>query len=78
MREDLREAGFAEDDMQISFGGDFRYVGQLAEMYMPMAKDSVEQELGIALRPAFDAAYEEEFGPDTAWSESELMLVNKP
>lgn len=76
VREDLREAGFAEDDVQISFGGDFRYVGQLAEMYMPMAKDSVEQELGIALRPAFDAAYEEEFGPDTAWSESELMLVN--
>ncbi|HAD09355.1 MAG TPA: hypothetical protein DCF62_07750 [Porticoccaceae bacterium] len=76
VRKDLQEAGFGDKEMQITFGGDFRYVGQLAEMYMPMGKDEVATELGVAIRPQFDRAYEEEFGPGTAWTESELMLVN--
>ena len=76
VRQDLQEAGFSEADMNITYGGDFRYVGQLAEMYMPMGRDEVATELGLAIRPQFDLAYEEEFGPGTAWTESELMLVN--
>ena len=76
IRDDLQAAGFANDEMEITYGGDFRYVGQLAEMYMPMAKGDVEKEHGTAISPVFNTAYEEEFGPDTAWSESDLMLVN--
>jgi N-methylhydantoinase A len=76
VRQDLREAGFNDDEMQITFGGDFRYVGQLAEMNMPMAKGDVEKDMGAGISPVFDVAYEEEFGPGTAWSESDLMLVN--
>ena len=76
VRKDLQEAGFSDADMNIAYGGDFRYVGQLAEMYMPMGRDEVATQLGVAIRPQFDLAYEEEFGPGTAWTESELMLVN--
>ncbi len=76
IRQDLQEAGFSDSDMQITYGGDFRYVGQLAEMYMPMHKADVEKNLGAAIGAVFNVAYEEEFGPGTAWTESELMLVN--
>ncbi|OUS06951.1 hypothetical protein A9Q90_05600, partial [Gammaproteobacteria bacterium 54_18_T64] len=76
IRDDLQAAGFANDEMKITYGGDFRYVGQLAEMYMPMAKGDVGKEYGTAISPVFNNAYEEEFGPDTAWNESDLMLVN--
>ncbi len=76
IRDDLTEAGFNDGDMQITFGGDFRYVGQLAEMNMAMAKTDVEKNLGAGINPVFDVAYEEEFGPGTAWTESDLMLVN--
>ncbi|MGK2915025.1 MAG: hydantoinase/oxoprolinase family protein [Porticoccaceae bacterium] len=76
VRDDLRQAGFDAASVRIAHGGDFRYVGQLAELYQPMERSAVEQALGAAIIPAFNAAYEVEFGPDTAWRESKLMLVN--
>jgi len=74
--DDLKAAGFADDEISITYGGDFRYAGQLAEMHMPLARDAVEADLGNPIIPIFNTAYEEEFGPDTAWTESKLMLVN--
>lgn len=77
VRDDLLNgAGFDEEHIKIEFGGDFRYAGQLAELYMAIAREDIDTDLGAGIIPTFNEIYEKEFGPDTAWRESKLMLVN--
>jgi len=73
---EIERAGFARDDIQLLHGADFRYAGQLNEMYMDFSADDIFKEGGGGLREMFDAAYEEEFGPETAWRDAGLMLIN--
>jgi N-methylhydantoinase A len=73
---EIERAGFSRDDIQLSHGADFRYAGQLNEMYMDLDRDDILTEGPGGMREKFDIAYEEEFGPDTAWRDSGLMLVN--
>jgi N-methylhydantoinase A len=73
---EIERAGFSRDDIQLSHGADFRYAGQLNEMYMDLDPDDVLTEGEGGLRQKFDAAYEEEFGIETAWREAGLMLIN--
>jgi N-methylhydantoinase A len=51
-------------------------MGQLSEMYMDLSPEDIENDGNGGLREKFDAAYEEEFGADTAWRNAGLMLVN--
>ena len=74
--EEIERAGFAREGIQIRHGADFRYAGQLNEMYMDLEPEDILSEGPDGLRQKFDVAYEEEFGPDTAWRDSGLMLVN--
>ena len=73
---EIDRAGFSRDDVQLSHGADFRYAGQLNEMYMDLGPDDILTEGDGGLRQKFDAAYEDEFGAETAWRESGLMLIN--
>ena len=73
---DLKEAGFSPSEVKLRFGADLRYEGQLNEMYMELYEDDfIPSQLGN-LRSKFDTAYEEEFGPETAWTDSRLILIN--
>ena len=74
--DEIERAGFNRQDIQLSHGGDFRYVGQLNEMYMDLSPDDISAAGDNGLRQKFDAAYEEEFGAETAWRDAGLMLVN--
>ncbi len=74
--EEIEHAGFSRDDIQLLHGADFRYAGQLNEMYMDLGVDDILKEGSGGMRENFDAAYEEEFGPETAWRDSNLMLIN--
>ena len=69
----ITRAGLANATTNIRHGGNFRYVGQLNDMYIPLAPDDLEDP---ALRAKFDHAYEVEFGTGTAWREARLQLVN--
>ncbi|MFT4581642.1 MAG: N-methylhydantoinase A [Gammaproteobacteria bacterium] len=73
---EIERAGFARDAIQLLHGADFRYAGQLNEMYMDLDPDDILSEGPNGMRDKFDLAYEAEFGPDTAWRNSGLMLVN--
>jgi len=74
--DEIERAGFSRDEIQLLHGADFRYAGQLNEMYMDLDADDVLKEGAGGLREKFDLAYEEEFGPETAWRDSNLMLIN--
>lgn len=74
--DEIERAGFSRGDVQLLHGADFRYAGQLNEMYMDLDADDILKQGPGGLREKFDAAYEEEFGPDTAWRNSNLMLIN--
>jgi N-methylhydantoinase A len=73
---EIENAGFSRKDIELLHGADFRYAGQLNEMYMDLDRDDILTEAAGGMREKFDVAYEEEFGPDTAWRDSGLMLVN--
>jgi N-methylhydantoinase A len=74
--DEIEHAGFPRDQIQVIHGADFRYAGQLNELYMEFSPDDLMKEGEGGLREQFDAAYEEEFGPETAWRDSGLMLIN--
>ena len=73
---EIESAGFKAKDIQLMHGADFRYAGQLNEMYMDLDADDIFTQGAGSMREKFDTAYEEEFGPETAWRDSDLMLVN--
>ena len=54
----LQEAGIAEDSIQFSFAADMRYVGQQAEVTVPLGQDPREKQDEDDLRRRFDGAYE--------------------
>ena len=73
---DLEDAGFDPSQITFNYGADMRYEGQLNEMYMSLSEsDFLPSELEN-LRRKFDFEYENEFGPETAWKDSRLMLIN--
>ena len=76
VRDEIERAGFNRDDIQINHGADFRYAGQLNELYMDINAEDLSKEGDGGLRDMFDTAYEEAFGPETAWGDSGLMLIN--
>jgi len=74
--EEMLRAGFAKESVTLFHGADFRYMGQLNEMYLDLADEDILREGKGGLREKFDTEYENEFGPETAWTNSPLMLVN--
>ncbi len=73
---EITRAGFPKHAVTLRHGADFRYTGQLNEMYIDLASDDVLSEGPGGLREKFDAAYEQEFGAETAWRNAPLMLIN--
>ena len=74
--DEIERAGFDRSDIQLHHGADFRYAGQLNELYMDFNPEDLSKEGKGGLRQQFDTAYEEEFGAETAWRDAGLMLVN--
>ena len=74
--EEMVGAGFAKESVRLLHGADFRYMGQLSEMYLDLDETDILQDGKGGLREKFDSEYEKEFGPETAWKNSSLMLVN--
>ncbi|MPZ88254.1 MAG: hydantoinase/oxoprolinase family protein [Nitriliruptorales bacterium] len=61
-RKELRDEGFAEDDIDVQYGVDLRYEGQGYELTVP-SPPALRSDEGLArLREAFDALHRERFG----------------
>ena len=73
---ELLKVGWIWGNSAISSGADLRYEGQLSEMYLELARHAIDSSTLTDLRKKFDTAYETEFGPDTAWRTSRLILIN--
>lgn len=72
----LRAAGFSERDIEVEWEGDFKFAGQLWEIAMPIARtDRLGPEELDAVRAAFPARYEQEFGRRTAWEGTPVIML---
>jgi N-methylhydantoinase A len=74
--DDLARAGFESRQIELLHGADFRYAGQMNELYVPLEPGALNQDRVRDLRSYFDSCYEKEFGSGTAWNEAGLMLMN--
>jgi N-methylhydantoinase A len=71
----LLEAGYAADDVEVVWQGDFRFVGQLHDLTVPIPRSA---ELSLAdlesVRDGFAARFEAEYGEGTAWQNAPVVL----
>jgi N-methylhydantoinase A len=73
-RQALREAGVAEDDIRISFGGDLRYYGQAHEVTVVFDHDPRADRDIARIRESFERAYEAQYG--LRLKDNEVEVVN--
>ncbi|HEV7527537.1 MAG TPA: hydantoinase/oxoprolinase family protein [Solirubrobacteraceae bacterium] len=73
--EGLHEAGYAEQDIEIVWQGDFKFVGQLHDLTVPIPRKT---ELSLAdlqeVRDGFAERFEAEYGEGTAWQNAPVIL----
>jgi N-methylhydantoinase A len=72
----LEASGYARDDVDVQWQGDFKFEGQLFELTVPIPRD---RDIDAALehvRETFAEAFEAEFGAGTAWKESPVILLS--
>ncbi|HEY1973588.1 MAG TPA: hydantoinase/oxoprolinase family protein [Pseudonocardia sp.] len=77
LRHSLRDAGHADDRIEVRWQGEFKFAGQQWELTMPIPRglDLAEAELEV-LRAEFPRAYEAEYGPGTAWVGAPVLLMS--
>lgn len=72
----LREAGYEPEQMTIEWQGDFKFAGQLWELTVPVPRsESLDRTHLEEIAAGFPARYEAEYGPETAWEATPVMLV---
>jgi N-methylhydantoinase A len=72
-RTDLHADGFADDAIEMTIEGDFKFLGQAFEVTMPVDVDALEPQ---AVYDRFVETYEAIYGEDTAWEGFDVMLLN--
>jgi N-methylhydantoinase A len=73
---DARREGIAEADLQIQRGGDFRFLGQVYEVNVPLADRDLTPEDATRLAQEFPQIYERNYGEGTAWQGAPVVLLN--
>jgi N-methylhydantoinase A len=74
--ESLGRVGFAAEEVEIEWEGDFKFAGQLWEIPLPIPRSAGFGAGDLEEAQArFPASYELEFGRGTAWSGAPVVLV---
>jgi N-methylhydantoinase A len=73
---DMRAEGFADEDIQLLRGADFRFQGQIYELTMPLADRPLTSDDAATLGEQFAKLYEQTYGEGTAWKGVPEELLN--
>lgn len=73
---DLQRLGIAAEDVLFHYKIDLRYQGQMNEVTISWAKDSLQREDIATISEQFEQIYEKKFGKGTTRKESRLELIN--
>ncbi|MBI5104869.1 MAG: hydantoinase/oxoprolinase family protein [Solirubrobacterales bacterium] len=73
---DAAAEGIAPEDVQLERGGDFRFLGQVYEVPVPLPDRDLTAEDGPRLAEEFPRIYERNYGEGTAWEGSPVMMMN--
>jgi N-methylhydantoinase A len=74
--EDARREGIAEEELDIQRSGDFRFLGQVYEVSVPLPNRDFTPEDAHRLAEEFPAIYERSYGEGTAWQGAPVVLLN--
>jgi N-methylhydantoinase A len=73
--ESLMQSGFERKDIQIQRFGDFKFEGQMFEISVPLPSRQLNEKDLEEISNNFAPLYEAEYGPGTAWVDSEVNLI---
>jgi N-methylhydantoinase A len=74
--EDAKAEGIAEGDIEIQRSGDFRFLGQVYEVPVPLPDTDLTADEAARLNDEFPRIYERNYGEGTAWAGSPVVLLN--
>ncbi len=69
-------AGIGEDDLELDWGAELRFSGQVSELGVALAPEEFTEAHAAALIASFPARYEQSYGPGTAWQGAAVVLVS--
>lgn len=75
-RVDMRNEGFGDDEIEISRGADFRFIGQSYELTMTLPDRPLTGDDAPVLAKDFYELYERTYGEGTAWQGVPELLLN--
>jgi N-methylhydantoinase A len=71
----LREAGYPEAEIDVEWQGDFRFVGQLHDLTVPIPRSAeLTREDLETVRDGFADRFEAQYGEGTAWQNAPVIL----
>jgi N-methylhydantoinase A len=73
---DAAEEGISEQDLVIERSGDFRFLGQVYEVPVPLHDGDLTEQDAARLEREFPQIYERSYGEGTAWIGSPVVLLN--
>jgi N-methylhydantoinase A len=74
--EDATSEGIGKDEIEIHRSGDFRFLGQVYEVPVPLPDKDLTAEDAARLNEEFPRIYERNYGEGTAWAGSPVVLLN--
>jgi N-methylhydantoinase A len=72
----LRSRNFPDEDIELTFEGDFRFAGQAFELQIPLEGPELTEADRSRLSDIFFIEYEKEYGPGTAWDGFPVLMLN--
>jgi N-methylhydantoinase A len=72
----FEEEGIPQERRELIREADMKFAGQIFEVTSRLPAEPLDEGAKDALRAQFVHDYEAEFGTGTAWTESEIMLIN--
>jgi N-methylhydantoinase A len=73
---DAAQEGIDEQDLVIDRSGDFRFLGQVYEVPVPLPNRELAEDDAASLERDFPETYERNYGEGTAWVGSPVVLLN--
>lgn len=74
--EDARSEGIDESELELERSGDFRFLGQVYEVTVPLPDREFTADDAPQLAEAFPRVYESSYGEGTAWVGSPVVMMN--
>lgn len=73
---DMKDEGFAEDDIEVLRTADFRFLGQSSELTIPLPNRPLRDDDASQLAANFVELYERTYGEGTSWTNVAVVLLN--